>query len=104
MFLKALTFLLLCTTIGATMLTLHYQDKLTKLHRQHTKSISQVKKLALFSKELRIASYPTACDKQSQKILGADCDLGNYMEWAGPHLEHETKHLLETLTASSIKD
>jgi len=97
MIIKALVLLLFCTTLGSSLLALHYQKALTTLQQKQIKSISIAKELTNFSTNLRIATYPTVCDEKSKEILGEDCDLGNYMEWAGPHLEAETKVLLELL-------
>ena len=97
MFIKALTLLLFCSTLGSVLLALHYHKELDRLQNKQIKSISMAKALTLFSNNLRIATYPTACDTESKAILGEDCDLGNYMEWAGPHLEEETRILLEFL-------
>ena len=97
MLLKALTLLLFCSTLGSSLLALHYQKELDLLQEKQITSISMAKALTHFSSNLRIATYPTACDTKSKVILGEDCDLGNYMEWAGPHLEEETRVLLEFL-------
>ena len=100
---KALTLLLFCTTLGSGLLALHYQEALATLQQKQIKSISIAKELTHFSTRLRIATYPTACDERSKEILGKDCDLGNYMEWAGPHLEAETRVLLKLLQDNSAR-
>ena len=96
--LKTLTLLFFCSTLGSTLLALHYQSEVVQLQQKRQKSITLAKQISSFSTELRIATYPTACDEQSQAILGEACDLGNYMEWAGPHLEAESDRLVEMLT------
>ena len=101
MLLKALTLLFFCSTLGSSLLALHYQAQVVQLQQKQQESITLAKQLNTFSTELRIATYPSACDKRSQAILGEACDLGNYMEWAGPHLEAETDRLVELLTNSN---
>ena len=103
MLLKALTLLLFCSTLGTSLLALHYQKELDLLQQKQITSISMAKALTHFSSNLRIATYPTTCDTESKTILGEHCDLGNYMEWAGPHLEEETKVLLEFLRENTKK-
>ena len=97
MIMKALTLLLLCTTLGSSLLALHYQEALLSLQQKQIRSVSIAKRLRDFSSRLRIATYPSVCDEKSKKILGEHCDLGNYMEWAGPHLETEARVLLKVL-------
>jgi len=61
-------------------------------HNQKTRHI--VIEVSQLAKDIRIATYPTACDAATKAIIGENCDLGNYMEWAGPQLEHRTQQLL----------
>jgi hypothetical protein len=45
------------------------------------------------ARDIRIATYPTECDALTKDVVGEECDIGNYMEWAGPALESETRQL-----------
>ena len=88
----------------ATASTLHYKNRLKEFtlqkHINDKSTIALVRQIAELTKEIRIATYPTDCDDVTKEIIGDDCDVGNYMEWAGPHLEHETKQLLILLNSS----
>ncbi|WP_345974702.1 hypothetical protein [Sulfurimonas sp. HSL3-7] len=57
-------------------------------------------KISTLAKNIRIATYPSECDDLTKDIIGEECDLGNYMEWAGPALEDNTQQLLLYLQES----
>jgi len=82
-------------------LTLYLYDRLNRLETQYRQekesSVSIARDVARLAREIRIATYPAGCDAPAREILGEECDVGNYMEWAGPHLERETQRLLEQL-------
>jgi len=82
-------------------LTLYLYDRLNRLETQYRlekeRSVNIARDVARLAKEIRIATYPTGCDALTKEIIGEECDVGNYMEWAGPHLEGETQRLLELL-------
>jgi hypothetical protein len=82
-------------------LTLYLYDRLNRLETQYRlekeSSVSVAGDIARLAREIRIATYPTGCDALAKELLGEECDVGNYMEWAGPHLERETQRLLELL-------
>ncbi len=88
---------LLIISISATTSTLHYKNRLKESsiqkHINDKSTITLVRTLSKLAKEIRIATYPTDCNTLTQEIIGEECDLGNYMEWAGPHLEHEINQL-----------
>jgi len=91
--------------------TLYYYDRFKRQETQYLlekerslKVARGVAKLARLAKEIRIATYPTACDALTKEIIGEECDVGNYMEWAGPHLERETQWLLEQLRDRKTPD
>ena len=95
---------LLIVSMLATASTLHYKNRLKEFtmqkHINDKSTIALVRQISDLTKEIRIATYPTDCDDVTKEIIGDDCDVGNYMEWAGPHLEHETKQLLILLNSS----
>ena len=66
-------------------------------HINDKNTIQLVRSISALAEDIRIASYPGECDLLTKKIIGEECDLGNYMEWAGPQLEHETAKLLNQL-------
>ncbi len=90
--------ILLTTTLVSTGSAYHYKNKFEALSSQphiNTKStIHLVRELSALATDIRIATYPSECDEQTQAIIGEGCDLGSYMEWAGPALEKETDALL----------
>ena len=79
----------------------HYKYKLealtTQNHINGKNTIQLVRTIADLAEDIRIVTYPGECDTLTQEIIGEECDLGNYMEWAGPQLEHETAALLSQL-------
>lgn len=89
--------LMFLTSILGTVSTLHYKNRVDKLtmqkHINDKSTIDLARQVTDLAKDIRIATYPTVCDALTKEIIGEECDLGNYMEWAGPHLEHETKKL-----------
>lgn len=98
-----LTFLLLLLLFNAV-LSLYYQEKLKQLQTENVlkskRTVALARNIARLAKEIRIATYPAPCDDLAKEIVGESCDLGNYMEWAGPHLENETEKLLLLLSDS----
>jgi len=89
---------LLLASISAALYLYDRVDRLETQYRLEKKSsISIARDVARLAKEIRIATYPTGCDVPTKEIIGEECDVGNYMEWAGPHLERETQRLLEQL-------
>ncbi len=91
----AVVILLLSLSIVA--LSLCYRGKLAQIqteNREKRKStIALARKIAHLAKDIRIATAPADCDTLTREIVGESCDIGNYMEWAGPHLENETAEL-----------
>ncbi len=89
--------MLFISTIG-TASAFYYKNRLETFTVQrdinNKSTIKLIHKINDLAIDIRIATYPTECDDLTKKIIGDDCDLGNYMEWAGPHLEQETKQLL----------
>ena len=98
------TAVLLIVSILGTVSTLHYKNRLKELtvqkHINDKSTMVLVRKITDLAKDIRIATYPTDCDDLTKEITGEKCDIGNYMEWAGPHLEHETQQLLILLNDS----
>ena len=96
---------MLLTSILGTASALHYKNRLeefrTQKHINDKSTMELVRSISDLAKDIRIATYPTNCDALTQEIIGESCDLGNYMEWAGPELEHETKQLLILIKDSS---
>ncbi len=90
--------LMFLTSLLATASALHYKNTLdalrVKQHHTDKRTITLATNLNHIARDIRIATYPTECDALTKKIIGEECDLGNYMEWAAPHLERETERLL----------
>ncbi len=91
-----MTFMLL-TSLLSTASALHYKNSLDALKieqlRTKKRTIILATEISLIARDIRIATYPTECDALTKKVIGEKCDLGNYMEWAGPYLEDKTERL-----------
>ena len=98
--------MMLFTSILSTASALHYKNRLeeftVKKHINDKSTIVLVRKITDLAEDIRIVTYPTDCDDLTKEIIGEECDIGNYMEWAGPHLEHETRQLLILLNTSQF--
>ena len=57
----------------------------------------QVQKLSTLAHNIRVVTYPGACDAATIAIIGEACDVGNYMEAAGTDLEFQSDALLQNL-------
>jgi len=95
---NSLIIFMLSTTLMAAGSAYHYKSKFDTLsihsHINNKSTILLVRELSNLATDIRIATYPTECDKRTKEIIGEACDLGSYMEWAGPTLEQETDKLL----------
>ncbi len=93
--------IILISTILSTATALHFKDKVeavtTQKHISDKNTIQLVQTISALAQDIRIVTYPGECDLLTKKIIGEECDLGNYMEWAGPKLEHEVAKLLKQL-------
>ena len=89
--------IMLLVSITSAASTLYYKTRIEKItmnkHINDKKTMKLVRELRALAEDIRIATYPTSCDDVTKEIIGEDCDLGNYMEWAGPHLEQELNQL-----------
>ena len=92
---------MLVSTILGTASALHYKYKIEEItmqnHINDKNTIQLVRTISALAEDIRVATYPGECDLLTKKIIGEECDLGNYMEWAGPQLENETAKLLNQL-------
>jgi len=88
---------MLLTSIFGTASALYYKNRLEEFsmqkHINDKSTMELVRNILALAEDIRIATYPTDCDALTKEIIGEECDLGNYMEWAGPELENETKKL-----------
>jgi hypothetical protein len=95
------TFLLLLSSI---VFSLYYREKLelvqTEDRERRRSTLLLAGKVTLLARDIRIATSPAACDALTKEIVGDSCDIGNYMEWAGPHLEKESRRLHQLLSDS----
>ncbi len=89
--------IMLLTSIFGTASALYYKNRLEEVtmqkHINDKKTMELVRSISALAEEIRIATYPTDCDALTKEIIGEECDLGNYMEGAGPELESQTKQL-----------
>lgn len=101
---KELIAILFLTLLFGIATAFYYQEKLEQVkteNRLRTKgTIALASKISELAKDIRIATYPSECDDLTKGIIGDECDLGNYMEWAGPALEDNTQQLLIYLQES----
>ena len=99
---ELLTITLLVTSLLGTATALNYKSDLNlrdaQKHINDKNTIRLVRQISELARDIRVATYPTACDDETIKIIGETCDVGNYMEWAGPQLEREAEALLVQLT------
>ena len=95
--------ILISATLGSAS-AFHYKYRLEEMRMQHhindRDTIHLVRAIADLAKDIRIVTYPGECDVMTKEIIGEECDLGNYMEWAGPLLEYEVKQLSHLLEAN----
>lgn len=100
--------LLIALLLITLVLTLYYKERLDTLETQHQLKRESTLKLAhevaSLAKKIRIATYPGDCDAATKEVIGEECDLGNYMEWAGPELESEAGALLILLNDAHNND
>ena len=61
-----------------------------------TELAKDVRKLA---SDIEVGSQPVECNAEIKKILGKDCDFGDYMEWAVPELLDRADRLTRLLGA-----
>ena len=89
--------IMLFVSITTAASTLYYKTKIEQITMQKyindKKTMKLVRELRALAEDIRIATYPTSCDDVTKEIIGEECDLGNYMEWAAPQLEHELNQL-----------
>ena len=102
---KLLTITLFITSLLASAAAIYYKSDLDLRDAQQQSNnqniIKLVHQISALTRDIRVATYPTACDEETINIIGESCDVGNYMEWAGPELEHEAEALLIQLKAKS---
>jgi len=92
--------LLSIATVVSTLTALYYKHQLhqsTGTAQLSEAAMVQLQQIQKHITEIRIATYPNGCDAMAQKVMGERCDVGNYMEWAGPNVENEVETLLNTL-------
>lgn len=101
---KELTFILFLSLLFIITTAFYCQKKLNRIRTENRLSnenaLQLANKISELAKDIRIATYPSECDDLSKKVIGEECDLGNYMEWAGPALEENSQQLLLYLQAS----
>lgn len=91
--------ILVIVTIAVIAITtsLYYKNRFeachTRIHTLDERTLPLIRQINTLATEIRIATYPGECDAGTKEIIGEACDLGNYMEWAGPELERETNAL-----------
>ncbi len=94
---KQIVIIMLLVSITSTASTFYYKTRIEQItmqkHINTKETMKLVRELRALAEDIRIATYPTSCDAVTKEIIGEDCDLGNYMEWAGPHLEHTASQL-----------
>jgi len=105
---KKVFVIIFCITAVAVGSALHYKNRVEQItaaqQKRNSDLLIRVQTIAQLSREIRIATYPTACDAVTKEIIGEACDLGSYMEWAGPELEQESYRLLDVVKASQKGD
>ena len=101
---KERTFILLFSLLFSIAMVLHCHKKLkmikTENRLKQRNTLILATRIHELANNIRIATYPSECDDRTKEIIGEECDLGNYMEWAGPALEDNTQQLLLYLQGS----
>ena len=94
---KVLLLVMFSLTLSTSALAFYYKEQSNIRHKSKLEVQHHINSINKLAKEIRIATYPSTCDELTQKITGKECDIGNYMEWAGPQLEDEVQQLLVLL-------
>jgi len=101
MYRNVILILLSILSVVTTISTINYKSALREIREEQrykeAEMLMQLRSLLTLSKDVQIATYPTSCDPESRRILGEECDVGNYMEWAAPLLVHKTQILIRSL-------
>ena len=101
----AIVMVLLFLLLSSVVSSLYYRETLAQAqteNREKRKSTAALaRKISSLAKDIRIAIAPADCDALTKEVVGESCDIGNYMEWAGPHLENETAELHLLLSDSN---
>ena len=101
---KELIAILFLPLLSSAVTAFYYQKKLDLVKTEKSlysqKTLMLAGKISALAKDIRIATYPSECDDRTKEIIGEECDLGNYMEWAGPALEENSQQLLLYLQGS----
>jgi len=98
--------IMLTITILAVASSLHYKVKYdslsTQTHINDKNTISLVQDISQLVNDIHLVSHYSDCSKMTQAVIGEECDLGNYMEWAGPELKRETEELSMVINSASL--
>jgi len=98
--------LMLTTTIIAATSAFHYKTKFdnlsTQSHINSKSTIHLVRELSELASDIRLVTHHTDCSEITMEIIGENCDLGSYMEWAGPELAKETQALQIAINNASL--
>jgi len=93
---------ILISTAFCSLFALHYYNEIELMREQKhindKSTLRLVRAISTLAEDIHIATYPGECDLLTKEIIGEECDLGNYMEWAGPTLDQEIKILLTQLS------
>lgn len=93
--------LLIAISLSTTASTLYYRSMLYSLtqdqKQKEAEILTTLQTLHTLMQDVQVATYPTPCDQKSRRILGEECDVGNYMEWAAPLMVHTTETLISSM-------
>ena len=98
--------IMLTTTIIAVTSAYHYKNRLdtvtSQSHINNKSTIHLVRELSELAADIHLVTHHTDCSEMTMEIIGEECDLGSYMEWAGPELAKETQALEMVINSASL--
>ena len=99
--------IILTTTVIAAASAFHYKVKFdslsTQTHINDKNTINLVRDISQLVNDIHLVSHHSDCSEMTQAVIGAECDLGNYMEWAGPELKKEAEELSMLINSASVR-
>ena len=98
--------IMLTTTIITATTAFYYKDKFDTLstytHINDKSTITLVRDISQLVDDIHLVSHHSDCSEMTQAVIGEECDLGSYMEWATPELKKETEQLRMVINSASL--
>ena len=98
--------IMLAITVITSVSAFHYKVKFDSLamqsHINNKSTMTLVRDIAQLADDIHLVSHHSDCSEMTQAVIGEECDLGSYMEWAAPELSKETKKLRSIINSTSL--